>query len=130
MGQNRIVTLEELRKHRNASDCWIAIHGRVFDITKFLPDHPGGGEVISSISGADVTADFEDIGHSDAARKIATPFFIGFLENHQNKDINLPLIKDLKTESPTFVDTRLVVLSGVVVLIGGIAAFFAMKKVE
>ena len=34
----RIVTLEELKKNNNGKSCWIAIHDKVYDITKFLEE--------------------------------------------------------------------------------------------
>lgn len=37
----KLVTLEELGKHNTSADCWIAIHGNVYDVTAFLPEHPG-----------------------------------------------------------------------------------------
>lgn len=55
---------EEVSRHNNASDLWIAIHGKVFDVTKFLKEHPGGEEVLLNLAGADATKCFDDIGHS------------------------------------------------------------------
>jgi nitrate reductase (NAD(P)H) len=31
----------ELAKHCKESDCWIAVEGKVYDVTAFLDDHPG-----------------------------------------------------------------------------------------
>ena len=39
---NRIISLQELQKHKEISDAWIAIHGKVFDISDYIKDHPGG----------------------------------------------------------------------------------------
>ncbi|KDO61157.1 hypothetical protein CISIN_1g045035mg, partial [Citrus sinensis] len=36
----------------------------VYEVTKFLEDHPGGDEVFLSVTGKDATDDFEDVGHS------------------------------------------------------------------
>ena len=35
-------TMEEVRKHKTDNDCWIVWNGGVYDVTNFLPDHPGG----------------------------------------------------------------------------------------
>ena len=37
----------------------MAIDGKVYDVTKFLDDHPGGGDVMVSSSGRDASDDFE-----------------------------------------------------------------------
>ena len=37
-----IISGEELRKHRTPGDCWIAVHSKVYDVTEFLEEHPGG----------------------------------------------------------------------------------------
>lgn len=36
------VTVEQLAQHNSKSDCWVAYAGKVYDITSFLPYHPGG----------------------------------------------------------------------------------------
>lgn len=48
---NNVISLEKLAKHNKKTDCWIAIHGRVFDVTKFLSQHPGGSEIILAVAG-------------------------------------------------------------------------------
>jgi hypothetical protein len=37
----RTFTLEEVKKHNTDKDCWIAVNGKVYDVTKFLDNHPG-----------------------------------------------------------------------------------------
>ena len=61
---------EEVAVHRTASDCWVIVHGHVYDVTAFLPEHPGGVSALSKPgrAGQDVTSHFERIGHSAAAR--------------------------------------------------------------
>jgi len=46
----------------------IIIHGQVYDVTKFLDDHPGGPDIIADGAGTDLTDQFEDTGHSAEAR--------------------------------------------------------------
>ena len=33
---------DEIAKHTSAKDCWVVIDAVVYDMTSFLPDHPGG----------------------------------------------------------------------------------------
>ena len=37
-----MVSKAELAKHTSRDDCWVAIHGKVYDVTQFLSMHPGG----------------------------------------------------------------------------------------
>jgi cytochrome b involved in lipid metabolism len=39
-----VVTVEEIKKHSNEKDCWIVVNDVVWDITDFIPSHPGGNE--------------------------------------------------------------------------------------
>ncbi|KAF5200624.1 Cytochrome b5, partial [Thalictrum thalictroides] len=43
---DKIFTLAEVSKHNNSKDCWLVINGKVYDVTGFLGDHPGGGEIL------------------------------------------------------------------------------------
>ena len=36
-------------------DCWLGIDGLVYDVTKFLDDHPGGPEIVLEHAGKDAT---------------------------------------------------------------------------
>jgi len=54
----RVITLEEIGRHRSETDCWIAIHGKVYDITDFVGIHPGG-DIIMEGAGTDATELFE-----------------------------------------------------------------------
>ncbi len=44
-------TLAEIAQHNKADDCWIIIDGKVYDVTKFLPSHPGGSKVVLKLAG-------------------------------------------------------------------------------
>lgn len=44
-------TLGEVAKHNHEKDCWLVIHGRVYDVTNFLDDHPGGYDIVVTNSG-------------------------------------------------------------------------------
>lgn len=51
----------------------------VYDVTKYLEDHPGGKAVLLEVAGTNATEAFEDAGHSDEAREQMEPFCIGSL---------------------------------------------------
>lgn len=53
---------------------------QVYDVTKFLEDHPGGDEVLLSATGKDATDDFEDVGHSTSARAMMDEYYVGEID--------------------------------------------------
>jgi len=57
--EGRQIHWTELQKHNKKDDCWIAIRGKVYDVTKFLPYHPGGVDFLLLSSGRDSTQNFE-----------------------------------------------------------------------
>ncbi|XP_073911856.1 cytochrome b5 type B isoform X1 [Castor canadensis] len=69
--------LEEVAKRNTAKEIWLVIHGRVYDITRFLNEHPGGEEVLIEQAGADASESFEDVGHSSDAREMLKQYYIG-----------------------------------------------------
>ncbi|KAL1565499.1 Cytochrome b5 isoform E [Salvia divinorum] len=73
-------TYEEVAKHNKTKDCWLIISGKVYDVTPFMEDHPGGDEVLLAATGKDATNDFEDIGHSDSAREMMDEYLIGEID--------------------------------------------------
>jgi cytochrome b involved in lipid metabolism len=50
---------------------------KVYDVTKYLDDHPGGAEVMLDVAGQDADEFFEDIGHSKDARAELKQYLIG-----------------------------------------------------
>ncbi|KAI7896224.1 cytochrome b5 [Mucor mucedo] len=73
-------TQAEVDKHNTKGDTWMIIHEKVYDVSTFAEDHPGGEEAIYDEAGKDATESFEDIGHSDEARELLQKFYIGELD--------------------------------------------------
>ncbi|KAK4756552.1 hypothetical protein SAY87_006679 [Trapa incisa] len=78
--ESKIFTLAEVSDHNTANDCWLIIEGKVYDVTKFLEDHPGGDEVLLSSTGKDATDDFEDVGHSNTAKAMMDEYYVGDID--------------------------------------------------
>ncbi|CAH2984098.1 unnamed protein product [Chilo suppressalis] len=60
-GRIRPVTPQELATHNSESDAWLAIRGRVYNITHYLPYHPGGPEELMKGAGIDATQLFDKV---------------------------------------------------------------------
>ncbi|XP_030568721.1 probable cytochrome b5 isoform X2 [Drosophila novamexicana] len=73
------ISLAEVKKHNKPNDLWVIIEDKVYDLTKFLKEHPGGEDSLKSVAGRDGTKEFIDVGHSQEARQIMKKFLIGNL---------------------------------------------------
>lgn len=78
---SKVHVFEEVTKHNKLKDCWLIISGKVYDVTPFMEDHPGGDEVLLAATGKDATSDFEDVGHSDSARGMMEQYYIGEVDS-------------------------------------------------
>jgi len=73
-------TFEQCQAHATSRDCWIVVSGKVYDVTKYLDEHPGGDGLILCLAGRDATADFDEAGHTKRARALLSEYFIGTCE--------------------------------------------------
>ncbi|XP_054780062.1 cytochrome b5-like [Prosopis cineraria] len=80
-GERKVYTLAEVSQHNNSTDCWLVINGKVYNVTKFLEDHPGGDDALISATGKDATDDFEDVGHSTSAVAMMDEFYVGDIDS-------------------------------------------------
>ncbi|KAI8079795.1 uncharacterized protein BX664DRAFT_341471 [Halteromyces radiatus] len=80
METSRQYTLKQISEHNTEQSCWIVYRERVYDVTKFLRDHPGGEDLVLEYGGKDVTCVMKDVDsheHSEAAYDILMDYCIG-----------------------------------------------------
>ncbi|KAI0711369.1 oxidoreductase [Earliella scabrosa] len=78
----RIFTAEDVAQHASSASCWVTRNGRVYDVTSFLADHPGGDDLILNYAGKDIGAVMKDPmehEHSDSAYDMLEEFVVGRL---------------------------------------------------
>ena len=59
-------TMDMVAEHGTADSCWVAVNGFVYDVTDWIPQHPGGPERIIPLCGTDATTAF-GTQHGDAS---------------------------------------------------------------
>jgi len=57
----RNISTDELQQHNTGDDCWVSIHGLVYDLTDFVDEHPAGPESITELAGKDGTEEFQAV---------------------------------------------------------------------
>ncbi|KAG7575159.1 Cytochrome b5-like heme/steroid binding domain superfamily [Arabidopsis suecica] len=72
-----LISFHDVAKHKCKNDCWILIHGKVYDISTFMDEHPGGDNVLLAVTGKDASIDFEDVNHSKDAKELMKKYCIG-----------------------------------------------------
>lgn len=55
----------------------MVIGGKVYDVTPFMEEHPGGEDILLDSAGRDATREFEDVGHSNEARAQLDDLYVG-----------------------------------------------------
>ncbi|EXJ62250.1 cytochrome P450 oxidoreductase [Cladophialophora yegresii CBS 114405] len=76
------ITRAEVEQHNKKESCYVTIGEKVFDVTDFIDDHPGGGELILEYAGKDVKAIMEDEvshSHTETAYEILDESLVGFM---------------------------------------------------
>merc|ERR1712087_333454 len=73
------ISLAEVSKHATKEDAWFVIHDKVYDISKYFDEHPGGEEVLMDRLGQNASEDFDDVGHSQDAKKTLAKYEVGEL---------------------------------------------------
>ncbi|XP_076617783.1 cytochrome b5 [Chaetodon auriga] len=89
--------LSEIEAQNSFKSTWIIIHYKVYDVTKFLEEHPGGEEVLREQAGGNATESFEDVGHSTDAREMAADMVIGELHPDDRHKIATPVETPVST---------------------------------
>ncbi|KAF8250888.1 hypothetical protein K440DRAFT_596678 [Wilcoxina mikolae CBS 423.85] len=59
----------DVAAHNTKDSCWVIVHGKAYDVTEFLPEHPGGSKIILKYAGKDATEEFDPIHPPDTLDK-------------------------------------------------------------
>lgn len=90
--------IQELRKHSSKKDAWMAIRGKVYNVTKYMDFHPGGTEELMRGVGTDATKLFDQVHPWVNYEQLLKKCFIGPLE--YVVPINTDCFKAIKNINP------------------------------
>lgn len=69
-------TLADVAKHNSKGDVWIVVKGKVYDVTPYVEEHPGGLAILRN-AGGDATDGFHGPQHPPRVFDIIDDFLIG-----------------------------------------------------
>ncbi|ODV77240.1 Inositolphosphorylceramide-B hydroxylase [Suhomyces tanzawaensis NRRL Y-17324] len=86
-----LLSTEQVSKHSTPKDCWVTLYNRkVYDVTDFLEEHPGGADLIYPYAGKDITqimADTLSHEHSESAYEMLDDgMLVGYLATAEEED--------------------------------------------
>ncbi|GLB09057.1 hypothetical protein AtubIFM57258_004968 [Aspergillus tubingensis] len=58
---SKVFDAAEVAKHNTPESCWVILYGKVYDVTDFLSEHPGGAKIILKLAGKDATEEYDPI---------------------------------------------------------------------
>ncbi|KAJ9641664.1 hypothetical protein H2204_002726 [Knufia peltigerae] len=70
---SKTIKASEIQQHNKVDDIWIVVNGRVYDMTRFAPEHPGGVEIIYSYAGRDASQAYNEIHERNLIRANLRP---------------------------------------------------------
>jgi cytochrome b involved in lipid metabolism len=68
--------VSEVAKHNKKDDIWIIVDGKVYDVTTYVDDHPGGDSILAN-AGADSSAGVHGPQHPVSMWEVLKLYYIG-----------------------------------------------------
>ena len=70
---------EDVAKHASKDDLWVIIDGKVYDLTEYADEHPGGADALARNAGGDATTGFRGPQHPSRVFDVVDDYLIGVL---------------------------------------------------
>jgi len=79
----RTYSIQEVSRNNSKESCWSVIRGKVYNLTNWINQHPGGPDKILNICGRDGSSIFEKVhGGQTNPERLLKNFEIGILKNN------------------------------------------------
>lgn len=125
---------------------WIGVHGGVYDVTDFLPMHPGGTLIVAASAGLDATKTFHELAHdtNPEVASLLSKYFIGHLGTkpqsgnaeisqlydmwYQYLRVSVESLTTLYFETTNILEDSKIWFSGGMLNIGGVRKFYQFQS--
>lgn len=97
MAVSQTYSSEEVQRHSSEDSCWVIHNNKVYDMTSFVQDHPGGEEYILDHAGQDVTLIMKDELshlHTEGAYEMMEEFLVGTLASSSSTTTTKTSVND------------------------------------
>ena len=95
----RVFAWKDVLEHQTQADCWVVVDSKVYDVTTFLPKHPGKLQLLQGL-GVGASALFEINHRTNTAFELLNRHFIGLLSDPENMPkFKTRLESDAKSDS-------------------------------
>lgn len=103
----------EVSRHSSPGNCWIIIRSQVYDVSRFLSEHPGGAGIILRYAGRDATAAYDEIHAPGIAEEnLSEESLMGVLDPNDQLDeqtslepTNLPVSDAAQSTGPPSIES-------------------------
>jgi cytochrome b involved in lipid metabolism len=135
-------TKTQVATHNSQTNCWLIISSKIYNVTAFIAEHPGGKSAIVSRCGTDVTTAFNGgvYNHSAYARGLLPTYYIGTIGSSTTPSTpvttpatpaqNIPPFADAGSNKTIDLPTSSVTLTGSGTDSDGTIASYAWTKVS
>lgn len=96
-----LITMAEVRRHNMEDDVWMVLENKVYDLTDYIWEHPGGPKYITSNAGMDATDPFTAVHFGVYARPEIKEYYIGDLDMNSISEWVFEISRSLRTDSVT-----------------------------
>jgi fatty acid desaturase len=106
-GAPRKHTAAEVEVHSTPEDLWVIVHGKVYDVTTFVPRHPGGN-MIWVKAGGDCTQLFDSY-HPLKTQAVLDKYYIGEVQRVKGDEDKIIEYKDDMKKGKFYMDCKVAV---------------------
>ncbi|KAH8804589.1 cytochrome b5-like heme/steroid binding domain-containing protein [Xylogone sp. PMI_703] len=128
---SRTYTWMEINTHNKPNDLYLVICNKLYDVTAFQHEHPGGLDLLIDQGGKDVTDLFDDAGHSNEAKTLLESLQIGSVEKYSSIKFSTPTGETSENETqPDDLGSSFHLFMTILVILVSYTSFFYYQSIE